>query len=112
MYRLLAVQNQAGERRNQRIHPLYNEGGAPGNPTSESQFKTLKSRPDFPERFGSMEDARAHCRQFLHWYTPEHRPGGSGLMTPAAVHDGTAAALTAQRALTLDAAYAVRSADR
>ncbi len=210
MYRLLAAQNQAGERRNQRIHPLYTkpellairpnevwswditklkgparwtcfhlyvildifsryvvgwliahresaelaeqliadtvekENIAPGtltlhadrgtsmrskpvaallidlevakthsrphvsddNPYSESQFKTLKYRPDFPERFGSIEDARAHCRQFFHWYNHEHRHGGIGLMTPAAVHDGTAAGLTAQRVLTLDAAYA------
>ena len=76
------------------------------NPYSESQFKTLKYRPDFPERFGSIEDARVHCQQFFHWYNHEHRHGGIGLMAPVAVHDGTAAALTAQRALTLDAAYA------
>jgi len=76
------------------------------NPYSEAQFKTLKYRPGFPERFGSIEDARAHCQQFFRWYNHEHRHGGIGLMAPAAVHDGTAAALTAQRALTLDAAYA------
>jgi len=76
------------------------------NPYSEAQFKTLKYRPDFPDRFGSLEDARAHCQQFFRWYNHEHRHGGIGLMTPAAVHDGTAAALTAQRALTLDAAFA------
>ena len=76
------------------------------NPYSEAQFKTLKYRPDFPDRFGSIEDARAHCQQFFRWYNHEHRHGGIGLMTPAAVHDGTAAALTAQRAITLDAALA------
>ncbi len=76
------------------------------NPYSEAQFKTLKYRPDFPERFGSIEDARAHCQQFFHWYNHEHRHGGIGLMAPAAVHDGTAAALTEQRAITLDAAFA------
>jgi len=75
------------------------------NPYSEAQFKTLKYRPDFPDRFGSIEDARAHCQQFFRWYNHEHRHGGIGLMTPAAVHDGTAAALAAQRALTLDAAF-------
>jgi transposase InsO family protein len=32
------------------------------NPYSEAQFKTLKYPPDFPERFGSIEDARAHCQ--------------------------------------------------
>jgi putative transposase len=76
------------------------------NPYSEAQFKTLKYRPDFPDRFGSIEDARAHCQAFFSWYNDEHRQGGIGLMTPAAVHDGTAAAITAQRAVTLDAAYA------
>ena len=76
------------------------------NPYSEAQFKTLKYRPDFPERFGSIEDARAHCQQFFRWYNHEHRHGGIGFMAPATVHDGTAAVLTAQRAVTLDAAFA------
>jgi len=76
------------------------------NPYSEAQFKTLKYRPDFPERFGSIEDARAHCQRFFHWYNHEHRHGGIGLMTPAAIHDGRAAALTEQRLITLDAAFA------
>jgi len=76
------------------------------NPYSESQFKTLKYRPDFPARFGSIEDARAHCQAFFRWYNHEHRHSGIGLMTPAAIHDGTAAAITAQRAVILDAAYA------
>ena len=76
------------------------------NPYSEAQFKTLKYRPDFPDRFGSIEHARAHCRRFFHWYNHEHRHAGIGLMAPAAVHDGTAAALTEQRAITLDAAFA------
>jgi putative transposase len=76
------------------------------NPYSESHFKTLKYRPDFPDRFGSIEDARAHCQHFFRWYNHEHRHGGIGLMTPVAVHDGTAAVLTARRALTLDVAFA------
>jgi putative transposase len=76
------------------------------NPYSEAQFKTLKYRPDFPDRFGSIEDARAHCQKFFPWYNNEHRHGGIGLMAPAAVHHGTAAALTEQRAITLDTAFA------
>ena len=76
------------------------------NPYSESQFKTLKYRPDFPDRFGSIEDARAHCQHFFRWYNHEHRHGGIGLMAPAAVHDGTATAVSAQRAVTLDIAFA------
>ncbi len=35
------------------------------NPFSESQFRTLKYRPDFPDRFGSFEDAQAHCQRFM-----------------------------------------------
>ena len=33
------------------------------NPYSESQFKTMKYRPEFPERFGSIQDARSFCPQ-------------------------------------------------
>ena len=76
------------------------------NPFSEAQFKTLKYRPDFPARFGCIEDARAHCQQFFHWYNRCHRHSGIGFMTPAAVHHGQATALFQQRAETLDAAFA------
>ena len=60
------------------------------NPFSEAQFKTLKYRPDFPGRFGSIEDARAHCQDFFGWYNDEHRHTGLGLHTPADVHYGLA----------------------
>jgi putative transposase len=75
------------------------------NPYSEAQFKTLKYRPDFPERFGSIEDARAHCQAFFAWYNTEHHHSGIGLMSPEVVHYGRAGALTARRATTLDAAF-------
>jgi putative transposase len=75
------------------------------NPYSEAQFKTLKYRPDFPERFGSIEDARAHCQKFFTWYNGVHRHSGIGYMTPEAVHYGHAEALFKQRELTLDAAF-------
>jgi putative transposase len=75
------------------------------NPYSESQFKTLKYRPDFPDRFGSIEDARAHCQQFFHWYNTVHRHSGIGLMTPQAIHCGTATALNQCRTRTLQAAF-------
>ena len=76
------------------------------NPYSEAQFKTLKYRPEFPDRFGSIEDARVHCRLFFQWYNHVHRHSGIALMTPEAVHFGTAAALTQRRSVTLDAAFA------
>jgi putative transposase len=76
------------------------------NPYSESNFKTLKYRPEFPERFDDIEHARAHCRQFFRWYNHEHRHSGIGPMTPAAFHHGHATQLHAARATVLEAAYA------
>ena len=76
------------------------------NPFSEAQFKTLKYRPDFPERFGSLEDARVFCQTFFAWYNGEHRHAGIGLMTPAAVHDGQAATMRDARQRVLLTAYA------
>jgi putative transposase len=75
------------------------------NPYSESQFKTLKYRPDFPERFGSIEDARVFCQRFFTWYNQEHRHSGIAYHTPADLHYGRARALKLQRAATLDLAY-------
>jgi putative transposase len=76
------------------------------NPYSEAQFKTLKYRPTFPGRFGSMLEARAFCREFFDWYNRIHRHSGIGYMTPEAVHFGRAAELTARRADVLNSAYA------
>jgi putative transposase len=76
------------------------------NPFSEAQFKTLKYAPVFPDRFGSLADARAFCEQFFTFYNHEHRHSGIGLHTPASVHHGTAREIRAQRAATLEAAYA------
>ena len=56
------------------------------NPFSEAQFKTLKYRPDFPERFGSIQDAKAFCRDFFHWYNNVHYHSGLNWLTPAMVH--------------------------
>lgn len=75
------------------------------NPYSESQFKTLKYRPDFPDRFGGLQDARAFCRPFFAWYNFDHRHSGIGYLTPASVHHGQAEQITAARAGTLLAAY-------
>ena len=76
------------------------------NPYSESQFKTMKYTPDYPERFASIGAARAWMNRFIHWYNHEHRHSGIGLHTPASVHDGTAEDLRAKRQIVLDAAYA------
>ena len=76
------------------------------NPFSEAQFKTLKYRPDFPERFGSLEDARAHSAAFFAWYNTQHHHSGLALHTPHDVHHGVAASRQAARADVLAAAYA------
>ncbi len=76
------------------------------NPFSESQFKTLKYRPDFPKRFGSQEDAHGFCQDFFAWYNDEHYHSGIGLLTPASVHYGYADEILMQRQAALEAAYA------
>lgn len=75
------------------------------NPYSEAQFKTMKYRPGYPDRFGSQENARAWARDFIHWYNHEHHHTGLGLMTPAMVHHGLAEAVYAHRQQVLQAAY-------
>ncbi len=80
------------------------------NPYSEANFKTLKYCPAFPGRFGSIQDARSFCAVFFDHYNHVHRHAGIGLHTPASVHYGTATEIRAQRAVTLDAAYAANPA--
>jgi putative transposase len=76
------------------------------NPFSESQFKTLKYQPAFPDRFGSVEDARTYCQRFFGWYNTDHHHQGIGLYTPVQVYTGAAMTVRAERQQTLTAAYA------
>jgi putative transposase len=75
------------------------------NPFSEAQFKTLKYHPRFPERFDSIQQARAFCRDFFTWYNTEHRHGSLGLLTPEAVHFGKDKEILSRRAKVLRAAF-------
>lgn len=75
------------------------------NPFSEAQFKTLKYRPDYPERFGCQVDARTWAAEFFRWYNYEHHHSAIGLLTPADVHFGRAQTVLAQRQQVLQAAY-------
>ena len=75
------------------------------NPFSESHFKTMKYQPQFPQRFGSIQDAKAFCRRFFDWYNQDHHHAGIGLMTPDQVHYGQADAIQAARQTTLDGAF-------
>ena len=76
------------------------------NPFSESQFKTLKYSPAFPERFGSLPDARAFCQYFFSWYNREHHHSGLALLTPESVHYGLANEIIARRQRVLHQAFA------
>ena len=75
------------------------------NPFSEAQFKTLKYRPDFPQRFGSLQDARAHCQAFFAWYNTVHRHSGIAFMTTEDVHYGRVSQVIDTRSKALDAAF-------
>lgn len=78
------------------------------NPFSEAGFKTLKCRPDFPGRFGSIEDARGFCGDFFRWYNEEHHHSGLELLTPSDVHHGRATERLQSRDAVLAAAFAAR----
>lgn len=75
------------------------------NPFSESQFKTLKYRPNFPERFENIQQARSFCREFFSWYNEEHRHTGIGLLTPSDVHHGRAKERRDRRRIVLHEAW-------
>jgi len=75
------------------------------NPFSEAQFKTLKYRPDFPQRFGSIEEARSFCQSFFSWYNQEHHHAGIGLLTPHMLHYGQADQVLEARRMILHQAY-------
>ena len=75
------------------------------NPYSEAQFKTLKYSPQFPGRFGSIQDARSFCQPFFNWYNKEHRHSGIALMTPEQVHYGLTDEVYRQRTQTLKDAF-------
>jgi len=77
------------------------------NPFSEAQFKTFKYRPDFPDRFGCIEDARLFCRAFFPWYNNEHKHTGINLLSPTDVHHGEAELIIASRQIVLNKAYAL-----
>src|SRR5665213_3291930 len=75
------------------------------NPFSESHFKTLKYQPQFPKRFGCIQDAKTFCRAFFDWYNQDHHHLGIGLMTPDQVHYGQADTVHTARQAILDHAF-------
>ena len=77
------------------------------NPYSESQFKTFKYRPEFPQQFGSLQEARAFCQTFFPWYNTEHHHSGIGFLTPQQVHYGLAKQIVKEREAVLKKAYQI-----
>ena len=75
------------------------------NPFSESHFKTLKYRPEFPERFGSIQDAHEICGRFFDWYNNEHYHSGLNYLTPHSVHYGDSEQCIRKRKQALSEAY-------
>jgi putative transposase len=74
-------------------------------PFSEAQFKTMKYRPDYPDRFASIDEARQWARPFFDWYNNHHYHSGLNLLTPASVHYGEAPAVQQQRQQVMLQAY-------
>lgn len=77
------------------------------NPFSEAQFKTMKYRPDYPDRFDSLNEARQWARRFFDWYNHQHYHSGLNLLTPASVHYGEHEAIKQQRQTVMNIAYQV-----
>lgn len=75
------------------------------NPFSEAQFKTMKYRADYPERFGCLVDARTWGRKFFDWYNNEHHHTNLALLTPADVHYGRTETMLQARQAVLQKAY-------
>jgi putative transposase len=80
------------------------------NPFSEAHFKTMKYRPDYPDRFTSLAEAQVWARCFFTWYNEQHYHSGLNLFTPASVHFGEATAVQQQRQAVMLTAYAAHPA--
>jgi putative transposase len=86
-------------------NPEEERGGA----FNASNLSTLKYRPEFPDRLGSLQDARSLCQGFFTWYNTEHHHSGLGLLTPEVVHSQCGEQVRELRQQTLDAAYAAHA---
>ncbi len=75
------------------------------NPYSESHFKTLKYRPDYPDRFANLAHAQQWARTIFTWYNHQFYHSSLGLLTPVSVHYGQAEVILAQRQQVLQNAY-------
>ena len=75
------------------------------NPYSESTFRTMKYRPEFPSgAFQSLKHAIDWVEEFVRWYNHEHRHSGIRFVTPHQRHSGADVALLESRKATYEAA--------
>jgi len=107
MYRILDANSEVKERRDQRTHPVYQKPELLATAPNQvwSWDITLKYRPDFPDRFGCIEDSRRFAQDFFAWYNTAHHHSGIGLLTPETVHYGLADQMQKARGTILSAAY-------
>jgi putative transposase len=75
------------------------------NPYIEAHFKTLKYRPDYPDRFESITQARTWMRRFTHWYNHVHYHSAIAYLHPADLHTTNHTPILEARQTTLDQAY-------
>jgi putative transposase len=75
------------------------------NPFSESEFRTMKYRPNYPGVFENLDTARAWVAAYAGWYNAHHRHSGVALFTPNEVHNGTWAQQWSDRDNVLQAYY-------
>ena len=81
------------------VVPSFSRPGVSNdNPFSESLFRTLKYRPEYPNQpFASEQDAQLWVDGFVHWYNTEHNHSEIRFVTPDNRHYGQEEAILNQR---------------
>ena len=75
------------------------------NPFSESLFRTMKYRPEYPTKpFASLEVASKWVETFVTWYNTEHRHSGIRYVTPEERHNGEDKGILVYRHIVYEAA--------
>ena len=75
------------------------------NPFSESEFRTMKYRPNYPGTFDTLEQARTFVDTYVPWYNQHHKHSGIALFSPDEIHDGSWHSLWQHRDTTQQAYY-------
>ena len=91
------------------VEQLFSRPRTPNdNPLIESTFGVMKTRLDYPERFGSMDLARDWVAKHIRWYNHEHKHSRKGYATPYELHTGMAEEVIRQRKAQVAEALAER----